>query len=55
MANHTIKKDNNNSEIVYINGEMRAYDFNPILEFTVEEVLQIGDYLGVPKKNSIQI
>lgn len=27
-----------------------AYDFNPILEFTVEEVLQIGDYLGVPKK-----
>ena len=29
MANHTIKKDNSNNEIVYINGEMRGYDFNP--------------------------
>lgn len=27
-----------------------AHDFNPIGEFTVEEVLQIGQYLGVPEK-----
>lgn len=27
-----------------------ASDFNPIAEFTVEEVLQIGEYLGVPDK-----
>lgn len=27
-----------------------AHDFNPIGEFTVEEVLQIGKYLGVPNK-----
>ena len=27
-----------------------AHDFNPIAEFTVEEVLQIGKYLGVPEK-----
>lgn len=27
-----------------------AHDFNPIREFTVEEVLQIGEYLGVPEK-----
>lgn len=27
-----------------------AYDFNPIGEFTVEEVLQMAEYLGVPKK-----
>lgn len=27
-----------------------AHDFNPIAEFTVEEVLQIGEYLGVPEK-----
>lgn len=27
-----------------------AHDFNPIGEFTVEEVLQIGEYLGVPEK-----
>jgi len=27
-----------------------AYDFNPIGDFTVEEVLQIGEYLGVPEK-----
>ena len=27
-----------------------ASDFNPIGEFTVEEVLQIGKYLGVPDK-----
>ncbi len=27
-----------------------ASDFNPIGEFTVEEVLQIGKYLGVPEK-----
>jgi len=27
-----------------------AHDFNPIGDFTVEEVLQIGEYLGVPKK-----
>jgi len=27
-----------------------AHDFNPIAEFTVEEVLQIGEYLGVPDK-----
>lgn len=27
-----------------------AHDFNPIGEFTVEEVLQIGKYLGVPDK-----
>lgn len=27
-----------------------AYDFNPIGDFTVEEVLQIGEYLGVPDK-----
>ena len=29
MANHTIKKENNKNEIVYINGEIRGYDFNP--------------------------
>ena len=27
-----------------------AHDFNPIGDFTVEEVLQIGEYLGVPDK-----
>lgn len=27
-----------------------AHDFNPIGEFTVDEVLQIGEYLGVPSK-----
>lgn len=27
-----------------------AHDFNPIGEFTVEEVLQIAEYLGVPNK-----
>jgi NAD+ synthase len=27
-----------------------AHDFNPIGDFTVEEVLQIGKYLGVPDK-----
>jgi len=27
-----------------------AHDFNPIGDFTVEEVLQIGEYLGVPNK-----
>lgn len=27
-----------------------AHDFNPIGDFTVEEVLQIGKYLGVPEK-----
>jgi len=27
-----------------------AHDFNPIGDFTVEEVLQIGEYLGVPEK-----
>ncbi len=27
-----------------------AHDFNPIGQFTVEEVLQIGEYLGVPDK-----
>lgn len=27
-----------------------AHDFNPIAEFTVDEVLQIGKYLGVPNK-----
>lgn len=27
-----------------------AYDFNPIGDFTVDEVLQIGKYLGVPNK-----
>ncbi len=27
-----------------------AYDFNPIANFTVDEVLAIGDFLGVPKK-----
>jgi len=27
-----------------------AHDFNPIGDFTVEEVLQIGDYLGVPDR-----
>lgn len=27
-----------------------AHDFNPIGEYTVEEVLQIGQYLGVPEK-----
>lgn len=27
-----------------------AYDFNPIANFTVEEVLAIGKYLGVPEK-----
>lgn len=27
-----------------------AYDFNPIGDFTVEEVLEIGKYLGVPDK-----
>lgn len=27
-----------------------ASDFNPIGEFTVEEVLQIGKYLGIPEK-----
>lgn len=27
-----------------------AHDFNPIAEFTVEEVLQIAEYLGVPDK-----
>ena len=27
-----------------------AHDFNPIGDFTVDEVLQIGEYLGVPEK-----
>ena len=27
-----------------------AYDFNPIANFTVEEVLEIGRILGVPEK-----
>ena len=27
-----------------------AHDFNPIGDFTVDEVLQIGEYLGVPDK-----
>ncbi len=27
-----------------------AYDFNPIANFTVPEVLAIGEYLGVPEK-----
>lgn len=27
-----------------------SYDFNPIGNFTVEEVLEIGKYLGVPEK-----
>ena len=27
-----------------------AHDFNPIGDFTVEEVLQIGEYLGLPDK-----
>lgn len=27
-----------------------AHDFNPIGDFTVQEVLQIGEYLGVPEK-----
>lgn len=27
-----------------------AYDFNPISNFTVSEVLLIGEYLGVPDK-----
>ena len=27
-----------------------AHDFNPIGDFTVQEVLQIGEYLGVPDK-----
>lgn len=27
-----------------------AHDLNPIGDFTVEEVLQIGEYLGVPEK-----
>lgn len=27
-----------------------AHDFNPIADFTVDEVLQIGKYLGVPNK-----
>lgn len=27
-----------------------AHDFNPIREFTVEEVLQIAEYIGVPDK-----
>lgn len=27
-----------------------SYDFNPIANFTVEEVLAIGEYLGVPEK-----
>ena len=27
-----------------------ASDFNPIANYTVEEVLQIGEYLGVPEK-----
>lgn len=27
-----------------------SYDFNPIANFTVEEVLAIGKYLGVPEK-----
>ena len=29
---------------------MRKHDFNPIGDFTVDEVLQIGEYLGVPEK-----
>ena len=29
MASHSIKKENNNNEIVYINGELKGYDFNP--------------------------
>ncbi len=27
-----------------------SYDFNPIANFTVEEVLAIGEYLGVPER-----
>lgn len=27
-----------------------SYDFNPIANFTVSEVLEIGEYLGVPDK-----
>lgn len=29
MASHSIKKENNNNEIIYINGELSGYDFNP--------------------------
>lgn len=29
MASHSIKKENNNNEIVYIKGELKGYDFNP--------------------------
>lgn len=29
MASHSIKKENSNNEIVYINGELKGYDFNP--------------------------
>lgn len=29
MANHSIKKENSNSEIVFINGELNGYDFTP--------------------------
>lgn len=29
MASHSIKKENNSNEIVYINGELKGYDFSP--------------------------
>lgn len=29
MASHSIKKENNGNEIVYINGELKGYDFSP--------------------------
>lgn len=29
MANHTIKKENSNSEIVFFNGKLSGYDFKP--------------------------
>lgn len=29
MSNHSIKKDNCNKDIVYINGELKGYDFSP--------------------------
>lgn len=29
MANYSIKKENNNNEIVYISGDLKGYNFNP--------------------------
>ncbi len=29
MANYSIKKDNNNEEIVYMSGNIKGYDFSP--------------------------